>query len=182
MDLRRGLTACSSGAALLFDKPHSSAGARSAEIRSCTGSRSPLAAAARIREAILFLMASVRLGTGRIVKTSSSVFRSNSLSSGGKSAASAIPILASHSGNNILCAQRPIFRGAETRYSQIRIVNLLRRLVAFSKNEAVFLRAEVTGGIMLCGKSGWVIASGEHQSTCFLPRDNIATGSLSEMV
>jgi hypothetical protein len=38
------------------------------------------------------------------------------------------------------------------RYSQIRIVNLLRQLVAFSKNEAVFLRAEVRGGIVLSGK------------------------------
>jgi hypothetical protein len=56
---------------------HSSAGASSAEIRSCTGSRSPFAAAARIREASLFLIAAVRFATGKMVKTSSSVVCSN---------------------------------------------------------------------------------------------------------
>lgn len=125
------------------EKAHSSAGARSAEIRSCTGSRSPLAAAARIREAILLLMASVRLETGRIVKTSSNVFRSNSPSSGEKRAASAIPMLASHSGNVIIAPNGQFSEEWAIRCSQIRIVNLLRQLVAFSKNEAVFLRAEV---------------------------------------
>jgi hypothetical protein len=77
-----------------FAAPYSSAGARSAQILSCTGSRSPLAAAALMREASLFLIAGVRLETGSMVTTSSRVVCTSSISAGTKSAPSAIPMIA----------------------------------------------------------------------------------------